>query len=256
MANPSYRDYRSCVIYCVDDPVIAGSNSPRIRHACELFATRRPRLIRQTPNSTHYPFEISSLEIPQLSQYFWLKLYLVSHDLSIPTFSPKYRSRSDWTLGPPGGRRPLCPLSRHPTQRPVADPARTGAGRRETIGCLLSRRTVPLLFVRTCREISRRLAIELTRYQVGQGPTAPGRTCRTAPAFNRWADALAAMPARRSARLLRAGFGEASRPMEAGGRPALIMVDMTRGFVDWAYPTGWISSRGAGPRCFQGLKTL
>lgn len=38
---------------------------------------------------------------------------------------------------------------------------------------------------------------------------------------------------------LRAGFGEASRPMEAGERPALIIVDMTRAFVDSAYPTGW-----------------
>ncbi len=37
----------------------------------------------------------------------------------------------------------------------------------------------------------------------------------------------------------RAGFGEASRPMEAGERPALIVVDMTRAFVDGAYPTGW-----------------
>lgn len=36
-----------------------------------------------------------------------------------------------------------------------------------------------------------------------------------------------------------AGFGEASRPMEAGDRPALIIVDMTRAFVDSAYPTGW-----------------
>ena len=38
---------------------------------------------------------------------------------------------------------------------------------------------------------------------------------------------------------LQAGFGEASRPMEAGERPALIIVDMTRAFVDSAYPTGW-----------------
>jgi maleamate amidohydrolase len=37
----------------------------------------------------------------------------------------------------------------------------------------------------------------------------------------------------------RAGPGQASRPMEAGERPALIVVDMTRSFVDSAYPTGW-----------------
>lgn len=37
----------------------------------------------------------------------------------------------------------------------------------------------------------------------------------------------------------RAGFSEASRPMEVGERPALIIVDMTRAFVDSAYPTGW-----------------
>lgn len=37
----------------------------------------------------------------------------------------------------------------------------------------------------------------------------------------------------------RAGFGEVSRPMEVGKRPALIIVDMTRAFVDSAYPTGW-----------------
>lgn len=36
-----------------------------------------------------------------------------------------------------------------------------------------------------------------------------------------------------------AGFAQASRPMEAGTRPALIVVDMTRAFVDSAYPTGW-----------------
>lgn len=36
-----------------------------------------------------------------------------------------------------------------------------------------------------------------------------------------------------------AGFGEASRPIEVGERPALIIVDMTRAFVDSAYPTGW-----------------
>lgn len=33
--------------------------------------------------------------------------------------------------------------------------------------------------------------------------------------------------------------GHASRPMTAGERPALIIVDMTRAFVDSAYPTGW-----------------
>jgi len=37
----------------------------------------------------------------------------------------------------------------------------------------------------------------------------------------------------------RAGFEQASRPMEVGSRPALIIVDMTRAFVDSAYPTGW-----------------
>lgn len=37
----------------------------------------------------------------------------------------------------------------------------------------------------------------------------------------------------------RVGFKEAERPMEVGERPALIIVDMTRAFVDDAYPTGW-----------------
>lgn len=38
---------------------------------------------------------------------------------------------------------------------------------------------------------------------------------------------------------VRAGFGDVSRSIDAGERPALIIVDMTRAFVDSAYPTGW-----------------
>jgi hypothetical protein len=34
------------------------------------------------------------------------------------------------------------------------------------------------------------------------------------------------------------GFEAANRPMSAGTRPALIVVDMTLAFVDSAYPTG------------------
>lgn len=37
----------------------------------------------------------------------------------------------------------------------------------------------------------------------------------------------------------RAGFGDVNRPIEVGDRPALIIVDMTRAFVDSDYPTGW-----------------
>lgn len=37
----------------------------------------------------------------------------------------------------------------------------------------------------------------------------------------------------------RVSFGESTRPMEVGERPALIIVDMTRAFVDSAYPKGW-----------------
>ena len=37
----------------------------------------------------------------------------------------------------------------------------------------------------------------------------------------------------------RVGADAISRPMEVGERPALIIVDMTRAFVDSAYPTGW-----------------
>jgi maleamate amidohydrolase len=36
-----------------------------------------------------------------------------------------------------------------------------------------------------------------------------------------------------------AGGGQEDRPIEAGDHPALIIVDMTRAFVDSRYPTGW-----------------
>lgn len=35
------------------------------------------------------------------------------------------------------------------------------------------------------------------------------------------------------------GIGESPQPIEVGERPALIIVDMTRAFVDSAYPKGW-----------------
>ncbi len=36
-----------------------------------------------------------------------------------------------------------------------------------------------------------------------------------------------------------AGFNPAARALQAGRAPALVIVDMTREFVDSAYPTGW-----------------
>lgn len=36
-----------------------------------------------------------------------------------------------------------------------------------------------------------------------------------------------------------AGFHPVERALQAGERPALVIVDMTREFVDGAYPTGW-----------------
>lgn len=35
------------------------------------------------------------------------------------------------------------------------------------------------------------------------------------------------------------GFDDQHRPLTAGVRPAVVVVDMTRAFVDSAYPTGW-----------------
>ncbi|GAB4241694.1 MAG: isochorismatase family protein [Elainellaceae cyanobacterium] len=35
------------------------------------------------------------------------------------------------------------------------------------------------------------------------------------------------------------GFDGADRPLEAGVKPALVIVDMTKAFVDSRYPTGW-----------------
>ena len=35
------------------------------------------------------------------------------------------------------------------------------------------------------------------------------------------------------------GFANADRPLQAGSKPALLIVDMTRNFVDSSYPTGW-----------------
>jgi nicotinamidase-related amidase len=35
------------------------------------------------------------------------------------------------------------------------------------------------------------------------------------------------------------GFANSDRPLRAGKKPALVIVDMTRNFVDSGYPTGW-----------------
>lgn len=35
------------------------------------------------------------------------------------------------------------------------------------------------------------------------------------------------------------GFDKPERPLTAGVRPAILVIDMTRAFVDSAYPTGW-----------------
>lgn len=50
-----------------------------------------------------------------------------------------------------------------------------------------------------------------------------------------WADAIPAEDLTSFAR----EFDAEERPLSAGNRPAVLVVDMTRAFVDSAYPTGW-----------------
>ena len=47
-----------------------------------------------------------------------------------------------------------------------------------------------------------------------------------------------AIPADDLARFRAGGYGNQVRPIEAGERPCVIVVDMTREFVDGRYPTG------------------